>query len=71
LKQRQALDDRKVGPGDVDEEVVVVESLELDLDIGSLHDLVDFAILLPADELPVFVRELNLETNLVVEGLIN
>ena len=53
----------------VDEEVVLVEGFKLDLDICGLHDLVDFAILLPADELSMLVSELNLETNLVMEGL--
>ena len=48
---------------------MVVERLELDLHIGCLHDLVDLAILLPADEFAVLIRELNLEANLVVEGL--
>ena len=54
----------------VDEEVVVIEGLELDLDVGGLHDLVDFAVLLSTDKLAVLVGELDLEADLVVEGLL-
>ena len=69
LKKSEALQDGRVVAGDVDEEVVLIECLEFDLDVGGLHDLVDLAVLLAADELPVLVRELNLEAYLVVEGL--
>ena len=41
--------------GDIDAEVVIVECLELDLDIGCLHYLVDLAVLLPADEFAMLV----------------
>ena len=58
-----------VRSSDVDQEVVVVEGLKLDLDVGRLHDLVDLAILLAADELAVLVSELNLEAYLVMIGL--
>lgn len=69
LQKRQTLEDRPVTSGDVDEEVVLIERLELDLDIGGLHDLVYLAILLAADELTVLVGKLNLEAYLVVESL--
>ena len=69
LQQRQALQDRPITASDVNEEVVFVERLELDLDVSGLHNLVDLAVLLPADEFAVLIRELNLEANLVVEGL--
>lgn len=48
---------------------MVIEGLELDFHVRRLHDLVDFAILLPANELPVLVCKLNLEPDLVMEGL--
>ena len=69
LEKSEALKDRRVRASNVDQEVVVVESLELDLDIRHLHNLVDFAILLAANELAVLVGELDLEANLMVEGL--
>ena len=69
LKERETLENRPVAASNVDEEVVLVEGLELDLDVGGLHDLVDLAVPLPADEFAVLIRELNLEANLVVEGL--
>ena len=46
-----------------------IERLELDLYVRSLHDLVDLAILLAADELAVLVSELDLEAYLVMIGL--
>ena len=48
---------------------MVVERFELDLHVSCLHDLVDFAVLLSADKLAVFVGELNLKTDLVMESL--
>lgn len=69
LKQGQTLQNRHIRSSNVDQEVVVVECFELDLHIGRLHYLVDFAILLAADEFPVFVGKLDLEANFVVEGL--
>jgi len=48
---------------------VVVERLKLDFDIGRLHDFVDLAVLLSADEVAVFVRQFNLEADLVMEVL--
>lgn len=48
---------------------MVVKCLKLNLDVGSLHDFVYFSVLFPADELSMFVRKLNLETNLMVECL--
>jgi hypothetical protein len=48
---------------------MVVEGLELDFNIRSLHDFVYFAILLATDEFTVFVCKLNLESDLMVEGL--
>jgi len=35
-----------------------------------LHDLIDLAVLLARDELPMLVGELNLEANFVVECLL-
>ena len=55
LEKRQALQDRSVIAGDVDQKVVVVESFELDLDVGHLHDFVDLPVLLATDELAVLV----------------
>ena len=46
-----------------------VECFKLDLDVGSLHDLVNLAVLLAADELAMLVSELDLETYLVMEAL--
>ena len=48
---------------------MVVESFEFDFDIGSLHDLVNFSVLLPTYELSVLVGQLYLESNLVMESL--
>ena len=48
---------------------MLVERLELYLDVGRLHDLVDLAILLATDELAVLVSELDLEAYLVMIGL--
>ena len=48
---------------------MLVERLEFDLDVGRLHNLVDLAILLAADELAVLVSELDLEAYLVMIGL--
>ena len=59
----------RVVAGDVYEEVVLIERLEFDLDVSGLHDLVDFAVLLAANELPMFIGEFNLEADLVMEGL--
>jgi hypothetical protein len=69
LKHRETVKSSRIAAGNVDEEVIVVERLELDLDVGRLHDLVEFAVLLARDELAVFVRELDLEPDLVVERL--
>lgn len=55
LEQAQALQDGRIRPGNVDEEVVVVERLKLDLDIRRLHDLVDLSVLLAADKVSVFI----------------
>jgi hypothetical protein len=48
---------------------MIVECLEFDLDISALHDLVDLPVFLSADKLSMFVGELYLEANLVVESL--
>lgn len=69
LKHRETVEGARVVSGDVDEEVVVVEGFKLDLDVGGFHDLVELAVLLARDELAVFVGELDLEADLVVEGL--
>ena len=54
----------------VDQEVLIVERLELNFGVCHRHDLVDLAVLLPADKLPMLIRELQLEANLVLEGLV-
>lgn len=69
LEKREALEDRRIGASNIDEEVVVVESLEFDFDVRSLHDLVNLPILLATDELSMLVRKLDLEANLVMERL--
>ena len=69
LKKSECLQDRCVIAGDVDQEVVFVESLKLNLHVSSLHDLVDLAVLLATNELAVLVGKLDLEANLVVEAL--
>ena len=48
---------------------MVIERLELDLDIRSLHDLIDFPILFTTDELAMFICQLNLEADFVMEIL--
>lgn len=70
LQQAETLKNRVVVAGDVDEEVVVVKRLELDLDVGRLHDLVNLPILFPADELAMLVGQLNLEAYFVMECLV-
>ena len=69
LKKSESLQDRCVIAGDVDQEVVFVESLKLNLHVSSLHDLVDLAVLLATNELAVLIGKLDLEANLVVEAL--
>ena len=69
LKKGKTLQHRCIVTSDVNEEVMLIESLELDLDVGRLHNLVDLAILLAADELAVLVSELDLEAYLVMIGL--
>lgn len=69
LEHREAVERARIAARDVDEEVVVVERLELDLDVGRLHDLVELAVLLARDELAVLVGELDLGADLVVESL--
>lgn len=48
---------------------MVIEGLEFDFGVGRLHNLVDFAIFLAADEFTMFVGQLNLETDFVMERL--
>ena len=48
---------------------MIVESLELDFDICSLHNLVNFSVLLPTYELSVLIGKFYLESNLVMESL--
>lgn len=48
---------------------MVIESLEFYLHVRRLHDLVDLAILLTANELAMFIGQLDLETYLVMERL--
>ena len=63
------MENRGIVTSDVDEEIIIIEGLELDLDVGGLHDLVDLAVLFAANKLAVFVGKLNLEANFVVESL--
>ena len=69
LKKSESLQDRCVIAGDVDQEVVFVESLKLNLHVSGLHDLVNLAVLLATNELAVLIGELDLEANLMVETL--
>ena len=69
LQQRETLQNGRVASRDVDEEVVLVERLELDLNVRRLHDLVNLAVLLTANEFAVLVRKLDLEADLVMESL--
>lgn len=48
---------------------MVVESFKFDFHIRSLHDFINFAVLLATNKFSVFVGQLDLKTNLVVEGL--
>jgi len=64
------LENRSIIAGNVDEEVVIIKRLELDLDIGCLHNFVDLAILFATDELAMLVGKLDLEANLVMKGLV-
>jgi hypothetical protein len=48
---------------------MLIESLELNLGIGHLHNFVEFAVLFSADEISVFIRQLNLESDFVMEAL--
>ena len=54
---------------DVDKEVMVIESFKFYLDVGCLHDFIDFAIFLSTYEFSVLIRELNLEANFMMESL--
>ena len=53
----------------VNEEVVVIERFELDLHICCLHDLVNFAVLFTANELPMLVCQFDLKANFGVIAL--
>ena len=64
------MENRGIVTSDVDEEIIIIEGLKFDLDVGSLHNLVDLAVLFAANKLAVFVSELNLEANFVVKSLI-
>lgn len=64
------MENRSIIAGNVDKEVVVIKGLELNLDVGRLHNFVDLAILFATDELAVLVGKLNLEANLVMKGLV-
>lgn len=55
LEQRKTLHDRCIIAGNVNQKVVFVKGLELDLHISCLHDLIDLAVLLSANELAVLV----------------
>jgi hypothetical protein len=69
LQQRESLENGGIITGDVNEKVVVIEGLELDLDVGRLHNLVDLAILFAADELAMLIGKLDLKASLVMKGL--
>lgn len=70
LEQRQTVKGtgHRVGT-EVDQKVVVVERFKLDFDIGGLHNFGKLAILLSCDKVTVLIGQLNLESNLVMEGL--
>ena len=53
----------------VNVEVVLVEAIKDNLHIALTHDLVDFAVLLAADELLVLIRELDLNTQRALGAL--
>ena len=69
LQEGETVEHGRVVARDINEEVVIVESLKFDLDIRRLHDFVNLAVLLPRDELPMLVGKLHLEADLVVECL--
>jgi hypothetical protein len=64
------LENRRIIASNVDEEVVVIKRLELDLDVGRLHNFVDLAILFATNKLAMLVGKLDLEANLVMKGLV-
>lgn len=69
LKESKTLENGTVTAGNLDVEIVVVQSLELDLDIAGLHDFVDLPVLLSTNKLAVFVRKLDLEADFVLVNL--
>ena len=66
LEKGKSLQDRCVIAGDVDQEVVFVESLNLNLHVSSLHDLVNLAVLLATDEVTMLVGQLQLESHFMM-----
>lgn len=70
LQKRKTVDRAAVIPCHVDQEIMVVERLEFNLDVGGGHDFIDLAVFLAADEFTVFVGEFELEPDLVLETLI-
>lgn len=69
LQKRQTSQNGGVRTREIDKKVVIVERLELYFDGGGLHDLIDLAVLLSRDKLPMFVGELHLKANFVMECL--
>lgn len=70
LEHRETVKSSLIVSSDVEDEVEVRrEGVELDLDVGHFHDLVNLPVLLPGDEVSMLVGELDLEADLVVEVL--
>ena len=69
MKEGKTLENRTVTTGNLNVEIVIVQSLEFDLNVAGLHDFVDLSVLLSANEFTVLVRELDLEANLVLVDL--
>ena len=69
LKKSETMKNGTVTTRNLDVEIVIVQRLEFDLDVAGLHDFINFSVLLPANELAVLIRKLDLETNLVLVDL--
>jgi hypothetical protein len=69
LEEGKTMDRPGVRPGNIDEEIMFVEGLKFDFDIGRGHNLVDLPVLLPTDEFAIFIGQFELKSNLVMEIL--
>ena len=67
LKQVETLQSTTIIARDIYQEIIVVESLELDFDICGLHYFIDFTVLLATDKFTMLIREFNLEADFVME----